>query len=369
MKSLSLTLSAILLSLISAAAETETIRDGISPIPVILDTDIGDDADDMFALFLMLSRPDVYDIRLIQVSTFNTTKRAQIVCSILSALNRTEIPVAMGVYTGEKKCPECPAAEDYDLSTFPGVLTNGTDKMRDLLAASTPEQPIFIVEISPATSLGRVVYEEPTLAANAVVCAMSGSIYRGYGNSSGPQAEYNVKEDILAAQALYNASWAWPMATAPLDTTVWMQFFAPQYTSLLAANNSDHAYASLLVKHYTTWYINGGKDFGAIKPFSPSTGTSTMYDPLAAYMCGRYAGWRRNDHDQDLPLRSPAPPPDFFPFVTTQALPLSVDSSGMTIVTSGAQTVVSAVFFPHGEDSDIESIGDDIFASIIAAPY
>jgi hypothetical protein len=115
------------------------------------------------------------------------------------------------------------------------------------------------------------------------------------------------------------------------------------------------------VKHYTTWYNNGGKDFGAIKPFSPSTGTSTMYDPLAAYMCGRYAGWRRDE--------SPTPPSDFFPFVTTQALPLSVDSSGMTVVSSGAQTVVSAVFFPHGEDTDISSIGDDIFASIIAAPY
>jgi hypothetical protein len=41
----------------------------------------------------------------------------------------------------------------------------------------------------------------------------------------------------------------------------------------------------------------------------------------------------------------------------------------MTVVSSGAQTVVSAVFFPHGEDTDISSIGDDIFASIIAAPY
>jgi inosine-uridine nucleoside N-ribohydrolase len=345
----------------------------ISPIPVILDTDIGDDADDMFALFLLLSRPDVYDVRLIQVSTFNTTKRAQIVCSILDQLNRTDIPVAMGVYTGEKNCPECPAANDYDLSTYPGVLTNGTDQMKQLLATSTPEAPIFVIEIAPATSLGRVVYEDPSLAKNAVVCAMSGSIYRGYGNSSDAEAEYNVKEDILASQALYNSTWAWPMATAPLDTTVWMQFFAPQYTSLLAANNSDHAYAQLLIKHFTTWYNNGGKDFGAIKPFSPTTGTSTMYDPLAAYMCGRYAGWRssssiRISSNQSSSSSPPPPSPDFFPFVTTQALPLAVDDNGMTKVTSGAQTVFAAVFFPHGEESDIGSIADDILGSIIAAP-
>ena len=334
----------------------------LTPIPVILDTDIGDDADDMFALFLLLSRPDVYDVKLIQVSTFNTTKRAQIVCSILDTLNRTEIPVALGVYTGEKKCPEYPASSDYDLSKYPGILYNGTDQMKQLLSISTNENPIYVIEIAPPTSLGKVIYDEPLLAANAVVCAMSGSIYHGYGNSSNPEAEYNVKEDIPNAQAVYNAKWARPMATAPLDTTVWMQFFAPQYTSLLAANNSDHAYAELLVKHYTTWYNNGGKDFGAIKPFSPTTGTSTMYDPLAAYMCGKYASWRENNNTD-------TPPSNFFPFVTSQALSLSVDNTGMTRITNGSQVVVTAVSFPHGEESDISSIADDILGSIIAAPY
>jgi hypothetical protein len=41
----------------------------------------------------------------------------------------------------------------------------------------------------------------------------------------------------------------------------------------------------------------------------------------------------------------------------------------MTKVTSGAQTVFAAVFFPHGEESDIGSIADDILGSIIAAPF
>ena len=47
-------------------------------IPVILDTDIGDDIDDTWALAMLLRSPEL-DVKLIVTDTRNTTTRARIV--------------------------------------------------------------------------------------------------------------------------------------------------------------------------------------------------------------------------------------------------------------------------------------------------
>lgn len=73
-------------------------------IKVALDTDIGTDFDDSFALHYLLARSKpgdqsaIFDLRLIQVSTFNTTKRAQIAAFILDRLGRFDVPIAVGQY-------------------------------------------------------------------------------------------------------------------------------------------------------------------------------------------------------------------------------------------------------------------------------
>lgn len=47
-------------------------------IPVILDTDIGTDFDDTWALHYLLARSDLFDLKLVQTSTDNTTVRAMV---------------------------------------------------------------------------------------------------------------------------------------------------------------------------------------------------------------------------------------------------------------------------------------------------
>jgi len=64
-------------------------------IPIILDTDIGTDIDDTWALLFLLQCPEL-EVKLITVSTDDTTYRAKIVAKILQLTNNTSIPIGIG---------------------------------------------------------------------------------------------------------------------------------------------------------------------------------------------------------------------------------------------------------------------------------
>jgi hypothetical protein len=130
----------------------------------------------------------------VQCSTFNTTNRARLAAKILFDLGRFDVAVGVGAYTGEDAMAQLPAAAGFELSDFVAaggtVFYDGAARLAALLASGTPADPIFAVEIAPATSLGGVVRAAPALASNTVLSAMSGSIHHGYGNSSQPEVEY-----------------------------------------------------------------------------------------------------------------------------------------------------------------------------------
>ena len=71
------------------------------PIPVILDTDIGDDIDDTFAL-LMLLRSKELDLKLVVTDFGDTVYRARLAAKLLQAMGRPDVPVGVGVRQHEK---------------------------------------------------------------------------------------------------------------------------------------------------------------------------------------------------------------------------------------------------------------------------
>ena len=232
---------------------------------MILDTDIGTDFDDSWALTYLLSKsiPNTpsqqFNFLLVQCSTFNTPSRARIAAKMLYDMGRFDVPIGVGKYTGEQPMGQLPAAEGFSLSDFVragGTVFYGTDEMAEILATGTPSEPVYVVEIAPATSLGGIVRDNPALASNALLSAMSGSVYRGYGNASAPSEEYNVRIDIPASQAMYSSSWVAPLLMTPLDTSGLLRCIAPELSDLFAANNSDHRYAQTLLKNYEIWAKN-----------------------------------------------------------------------------------------------------------------
>jgi len=334
----------ILLCLCSIPVESK-------PAKVALDTDIGTDCDDLWALVYILSRPDIFDLRLVQVSTFTTSHRAQIVAKILDTLHRTDVPIAIGDPTTTQGMPEYPWAQYYLLSTFEahgGKITNGTDALKSLMQQSTPTDPLYIIEIAPVNSVANVLTANPTLSQNTNLVAMSGSIFRGYLNSPTPSAEYNVHVNISGSQLTYKSQWLTPLVTAPLDTTNFDQWNGAVYQPLVANNNTQHPYVQLLLENYQVWYDNGGKSYGALLPFNPQTGTSCMYDAQAAWMAGRMI--------QGL---------DFGP-LKMQQLNVGINDGGFCVQGAQYREINTAVGLATTNPYDSTNvIGSDIIKSII----
>lgn len=291
----------------------------------------------------------IFDLKLIMCSTYNTTNRARIASKILFDLGRFDVAIAVGLYTGEQPMNQLPVVGAWQLSDFVaagGTVYYGTDYFASLMKAATPSAPLFVVEIAPTTSLGGIVMADPSAAANTIVVAMSGSVYHGYGNSSGPEPEYNVVRNVSASAAMYAAEWLSPLMTAPLDTSGLLRCSAPEFSNLIAAN-ATNLYAQVLLKNYQVWC-------GCV-PNAGST-SDVLYDAQAAYQLSFYS--------RDWTQHGAAPPQ--IAYLTQETLRMSVNASGFTVIDPAGQPVWPAVRFPDGLALDAHLICADIITNLLS---
>ena len=66
------------------------------PIPLILDTDIGDDIDDLYALYLAVFHPRL-DLRAVTTSHRSCLRKARFVEKALRVAGREDLPVGAGI--------------------------------------------------------------------------------------------------------------------------------------------------------------------------------------------------------------------------------------------------------------------------------
>src|SRR5579871_4091962 len=66
-----------------------------NPLPLVLDTDIGTDIDDVYALILAAVSPEC-DLRAVTVVNCDVHLRARLARHILDLLGRRDVPVSMG---------------------------------------------------------------------------------------------------------------------------------------------------------------------------------------------------------------------------------------------------------------------------------
>src|SRR5512140_2916113 len=91
-------------------------------IPVILDSDIGDDIDDTWALGLLLKSPEL-DLKLVVGEYGKRQYRAKLLAKLLQAMGRGKVPIGMGM-DGEPKGegPQAAWVADYDLGSYRGKV-------------------------------------------------------------------------------------------------------------------------------------------------------------------------------------------------------------------------------------------------------
>ncbi|MFZ0827154.1 MAG: nucleoside hydrolase [Verrucomicrobiia bacterium] len=254
------------------AADTQPAKP--APIPVILDTDIGDDIDDTWALALLLKSPEL-DLKLVVGDYGEAPYRARLLAKLLERAGRSDVPVGLGldiVPRGDGR--QAAWVKDYDLKSYPGkVHTNGVQAIIDTIMNST--QTVTLICIGPVPNIAEALKREPRIAQHARFVGMQGSVRVGYNGAKQPQAEWNVKADPKALQQVFAAPW--DITITPLDTCGLVTLTGDKYRRV--RDSTDRNVADLIT-NYRIWLVNQP----ALPADMADQRSSTLFDPVAVYL-------------------------------------------------------------------------------------
>lgn len=186
---------------------------------VIIDTDIGDDIDDVLAVGLALRSPELQVLGFTTAWGF-TTLRARLLDRLLEQVGHSELRVAVGIekhHAGEGAFSQAVWAQRQVPRPHPDAVTFLLDQIR-----RNPGE-ITLIGIAPLTNLAAALERDPaTFRKLQRIVIMGASIERGYDDlgyapSHGPSAEYNIAMDPAAAQKVFASGI--PLFVMPLDST------------------------------------------------------------------------------------------------------------------------------------------------------
>ncbi len=214
---------AILFSLVigsvSSAQTQKPAPRASAPEKVIIDTDIGDDIDDAFAIALALRSPEL-EILGISTTFGDTEARARIVDRLLGEAGRTDIPVLAGTPThttnvmNQRRYGE---GGHFARAVHPNAVDFILEQIRRY-----PGQ-VTLIAIGPLMNVAALIDKDSaTFLKLKRVVMMGGSIECGYGElwfctAHGPDAEWNIVNDIPSAKKLFLSGV--PLYVMPLDST------------------------------------------------------------------------------------------------------------------------------------------------------
>jgi len=280
----------------------------IEAIPVILDTDIGTDIDDTWALAMLLKCPEL-DLKLVVSDTGDTVYRAELMARMLEIAERTDVPVAVGIDQGCKPEHKRQAewVEDYSLDQYPGeVRSDGVQALVDAIMQSS--RSITLLCIGPMPNIARALEIEPGIAGRTNFVGMHGSINWSHHGAGEQIAEYNVHADIAACQQVFEAPWK-SMTITPLDTCGRIRLTGEKYAKV---RNSDDPLVKAVIDNYRIWAKQQ-------EQWDCATESSVLFDTVAVHL-----GFSTK-------------------YLKMQQMPIRVDDRGFTVVDPGAQRMNVAI--------------------------
>ena len=283
------------------AADAATAK----PAPVILDTDIGDDIDDTWALALLLQSPEL-DLKLAVGDYGKAQYRSRLLAKFLEHAGRSDVAVGVGLDVAPQgDGPQAAWVKDYDLKSYPGkVHADGVQAIIDTIMRSP--QIVTLICIGPAPNIAAALKREPRIAQHARFVGMDGSVRLGYGGAKQSCAEWNVKADPKALQAVFAAPW--DITITPLDTCGLVQLTGDKYRRV---RDTTARRVADLIPNYRLWFAaNHGSPADAADHQS-----TTLFDTVAVYLAQR----------QDL--------------CVMEKLNLRVTDDGFTVIDPQARTV------------------------------
>jgi purine nucleosidase len=183
---------------------------------VVLDTDIGTDIDDAWALGFALAHPG-FDLLGVTVTDGDTAARAKVACKLLQVAGRGDVPVAVGRAT---KVPpnrldlQFSWAEDFRAKRPVGKPA--AQFLVDLAKKNAGE--LTLIAVGPLQNVADALRRDPSLGRYLKrVVLMSGCIRGTADEPAKIIPEWNVVSATADAQLVYSAGL--PLTIVPLDST------------------------------------------------------------------------------------------------------------------------------------------------------
>jgi len=257
---------------ISVTSAAQNSTPPTNKIPVIFDSDIGDDIDDTWALGFLLRSPEL-DIKLVIGDEGKILYRANLFAKFLQRAGRTDIPIGIGIPFEQKDATrrQFEWIKDYDLKTYPGkIYEDGVQAIIDTIMKSP--QPVIVIAVGPLPNIAEALRREPRITDNARFVGMHGSVRLGYGGSKKIAAEYNVKCDVKSCQKSLSAPW--DVTITPLDTCGLVRLTDEKYKKVF---DSQDPIASAIIENYRAWSKVQKIDFFDNR-------SSILFDTVAVYL-------------------------------------------------------------------------------------
>jgi purine nucleosidase len=177
---------------------------------LIIDTDPGQDIDDLLAIVFALRRPEL-DIRAITTVTYPSDQRARLIKRLLRYVDRTDIPVGAGMQYPFRPMSEWDLKQQHDLAVSmnhkcfaepedPKDDPGNVDAV-DLIIRMVEENPgeIALACIAPLTNIACALRKKPSIAGKIKYIAMMG------GEMKNNQREHNVAFDYIASDIVFRS--------------------------------------------------------------------------------------------------------------------------------------------------------------------
>ena len=268
-------------SVLLLAASVQGFAADAQRIPIILDTDIGTDIDDAFALTLIINSPE-FELLGVTTVSGDTAARARIAAKMLweAGGKWRQVPVVAGVPGSPQPLQQGAWAKDF---VSPQILK---ESAVDFLRGKLHRYPgqITLITIGELTNIAALIKADPQAAKYVKrISMMGGSIALGYEHelintncpdcaqtatpppepASKPDAEWNIKSNPAAAQVVFTSGI--PITMAPLDVTAMLKLDAAARSRIFSQNTPVTEALSAL---YHLWNHE----------------TPTLFDPMAVAM-------------------------------------------------------------------------------------
>jgi purine nucleosidase len=208
---------------------------------VIIDTDAKNEADDQFAIVHALLSPSL-EVRGLIAAHFGTSRSDRSMEE-----SREEIDLLLQLMGLERQVTVANGAP----SGIPDEQTPRDSAGAELIIAesalASPDEPLFIAFLGPLTDMASAILLDPSIVDREVVVIWIGGV--GYGGvESYPGVEFNLRNDIAAANVVYDSG----ITVWQVPSNVYSQV-SVSYTELEEKIGGTSKLADYLINQTVEW--------------------------------------------------------------------------------------------------------------------